>query len=166
MMNFLLMVAFVLFSQLSQLAHANTIENQTAPACDLEALDNSGAYNLSQFKGKVVYVDFWASWCGPCGESFPFMNKLHHDLEAKGLQVIAINLDENVDDARLFLKNKTAEFKIASDINAQCAQKFDVQAMPSTYLIDRKGIVRQIHFGFRTGEAEEFRRKVQALLEE
>ena len=114
----------------------------------------------------LIIVDFWASWCGPCGESFPFMNKLHHDLEAKGLQVIAINLDENVDDARLFLKNKTAEFKIASDINAQCAQKFDVQAMPSTYLIDRKGIVRQIHFGFRTGEAEEFRRKVQALLEE
>lgn len=135
------------------------------PACTLTDISKNSDVSMPT-SGKVVYVDFWASWCGPCGESFPFMNKLHHDLEAKGLQVIAINLDENVDDARLFLKNKTAEFKIASDINAQCAQKFDVQAMPSTYLIDRKGIVRQIHFGFRTGEAEEFRRKVQALLEE
>ena len=163
-MNLLLMVAFLSFTQLTQLAQADSIENQTAPACDLEALDNSGAYNLSQFKGKVIYVDFWASWCGPCGESFPFMNKLHHDIEARGLKIIAINLDENVDDARQFVKNKPSEFKIVRDINAQCAQKFNVQAMPSTYLIDRKGNVRQTHFGFRAGETEDFQRKVLALL--
>ena len=156
----------IFFLQLIQVSQANPLENQPAPTCNLGSLSDTRQYDLKQFKGKVVYVDFWASWCGPCAQSIPFMNTLHHDLEVKGLQVIAINMDEKPEDALFFLKNKPAEFIVATDTNGQCAKSFDVQAMPSTYLIDRKGNIHLIHFGYRSDEADEFRFKVEALLKE
>ncbi|MGD0961446.1 MAG: TlpA disulfide reductase family protein [Methylomonas sp.] len=141
-------------------------QNRPVPACQLNNLDNQDHYDMQRFKGKVVYVDFWASWCGPCVESFPYMNKLNNELKDKGLQVIGVNLDENSDDAITFLKTTPAQFLVAADTGAQCAKDFGVKAMPSTYLVDRKGVVREVHYGFRAGEAEEFRGKVEQLLAE
>ena len=136
------------------------------PDCALTSLADKQPYNLQQFKGKVVYVDFWASWCGPCAKSFPFMNELCRDLKDKGLQVIGVNLDELPADAQSFLAQFPANFTIAADHNEQCAKDFGVQAMPSTYLVDRNGTVRHVHFGFRAGEAKELRTLVEQLLAE
>lgn len=140
--------------------------NIPAPNCALTALNDNQNLALQQLKGKVVYVDFWASWCGPCAKSFPFMNKLHGDLQAQGLEVIGVNLDENADDAKKFLENFPASFKVAGDPGEQCAKNFAVKAMPSSYLVDRNGIIRHVHLGFRPGEAEEFRGLVEKLLAE
>ena len=164
--QFLLLLAVIFFAEYPQMVQADSLENKPAPICSLGSLNNTQHYDLEQFKGKVLYVDFWASWCGPCAQSIPFMNTLHQDLEAKGLQIIAINMDEQPDDAISFLKNKPAEFIVATDTNGQCAKSFDVQTMPSTYLIDRKGRVRLIHFGYRPAVAEELRVNVEALLRE
>ena len=125
------------------------------PDCALTSLADKQPFNLQQFKGKVIYVDFWASWCGPCAKSFPFMNELSRDLKDKGLQVIGVNLDEASADAQNFLVKYPANFVIAADTNEQCAKDFGVQAMPSTYLVDRNGTVRHVHLGFRPGEAKE-----------
>ena len=135
-----------------------------APACALSTIGESQNIDLSQYKGKVVYVDFWASWCGPCAKSFPFLNEMHNQLKDQGLQIVGVNLDENVDDANAFLAKYPASFTVVADVSKQCAKDFDVKAMPSSYIIDRKGIVHHIHLGFRSGEAKELRVLVEKLL--
>lgn len=137
-----------------------------APNCALTSLDNAQRYELQQFKGKVVYVDFWASWCNSCTKSFPYLNELEHELKDRGLQILAVNMDEVLEEAQSFLSKHPARFTVATDANAQCAKDFGVKAMPSSYLIDRNGVIRQLHQGFRPGEAKEFRGLVEQLLAE
>lgn len=134
------------------------------PGCPLTPMAGGAAYNLKQFRGKVVYVDFWASWCAPCAQSFPFLNKLHTELKDQGLHIVGVNLDEVPEDAQAFLSKFPAEFTVAADANQQCAKEFDVKAMPSSYLVDRDGVVRYVHYGFRPEEAKEFRGLAEKLL--
>lgn len=136
------------------------------PECALEVMDNKQNLSLSQYKGKVLYVDFWASWCGPCAKSFPFLNEMHEQFKDQGLQIVGVNLDENVNDAKAFLAKYPASFTVAADVSKQCAKDFAVKAMPSSYLIDRKGIVHHVHLGFKPGEAQEIRLLVEKLLSE
>ncbi len=136
------------------------------PACALTSLDGSHEHNLQAIRGKVIYVDFWASWCPPCVESFPFLNQLENDLKNQGLQVVAINLDEELADAQIFLDEYPADFAIALDPDKQCAQDFGVIAMPSSYLIDRKGVVRHVHHGFRSGDVSALRLVIESVLGE
>lgn len=138
--------------------------NSPPPPCELTFLDGKSAENWESMKGEVVYVDFWASWCPPCVKSFPFMSQLVHDFKDKGLNVIGINLDENIEDAKSFLAKHPVNFPILIDASKQCAQNFGVMAMPSTYIIDKRGYVRHIHRGFRSGEAEELRVLIEQLL--
>lgn len=161
-----LKIGVLLISFFSTLVFADEQSNRLAPECALSNLDATQQYAIQHFKGKVVYLDFWASWCGPCVESFPFMNSLHKDFKAQGLQVLAVNLDENREDATNFVSKRPPEFLVAADDNANCAKAFDVKAMPSTFLIDRQGMIRAINYGFRAGEAKEFRGKVEQLLAE
>lgn len=137
-----------------------------APACALTSLPGNQPANLEQYRGQVVYVDFWASWCGPCAKSFPFMNTMHEQFKDKGLQIVGVNLDENLDDAKTFLAKYPASFTVMADASKQCAKDFQVKAMPSSYIIDRNGKVHHIHLGFRPGEAENLRILVEKLLNE
>jgi peroxiredoxin len=148
------------------LLHAEMQPGRPAPDCKLSALGEAAEKQLSQYRGKVVYLDFWASWCGPCAQSFPFMNKLHKDFSGKGLQIVGVDLDEDPADAQGFLTKTPAQFTILADASGECPQRFEVKAMPSTYLIDRSGVVRQIHLGFKSSESTQLRQQVEALLEE
>lgn len=145
---------------------AEVTHDRSAPACALTSVPAAKSYNLQQFKGKVVYVDFWASWCSSCIHSLPFMNHLHQDLKDKGLQILAINMDENPDDAQAFLTNHPADFMVLADSNQQCAKDFNVQAMPSSFLIDRNGIIRYEHIGFKASETEQVQTLIKQLLAE
>ncbi|MGZ4954203.1 MAG: TlpA disulfide reductase family protein [Methylobacter sp.] len=137
-----------------------------APDCVLSSMNDKQSYRLKQFHGKVLYVDFWASWCPPCAKSFPFLNDLDRDLKDRGLQVIGINLDQEPEDAKAFLAKYPANFSVATDANEKCARDLDVKAMPTAYLVDRNGVIRHIHFGFRPGEAKELRVLAEQLLAE
>lgn len=139
---------------------------QAAPNCSLTPLGTAERHDLQQLRGKVVYVDFWASWCSPCARSFPFLNSLHRELRDRGLQVVGINLDEKPEEAKHFLEKHPAEFTVAFDANGRCPQDFGVQAMPSSYLLDREGNIRHVHLGFRRGESEMLRDFVEQLLAE
>jgi thiol-disulfide isomerase/thioredoxin len=141
-------------------------EGGNAPNCVVNALNESQVHELAKLRGKVVYVDFWASWCAPCAKSMPFLNDLSNQLSNQGLQVVGINMDENPKDAKDFLAQYPANFTIASDNVGHCAESFGVKAMPSSYLIDRHGVVRHIHLGFRDGEAEQLQTLIQQLLAE
>lgn len=142
------------------------VGQQLSP-CALTKLKNSQqSLDLDNYSGKVMYLDFWASWCPPCAKSFPFLNEMHQQYHNEGLQIIGINLDENPDDAIKFLSEYPASFTLASDLSKQCAEELGVPAMPSSYLIDKKGVIRHIHLGFRAGETQALRDKVKQLLAE
>lgn len=134
------------------------------PSCLVSPLGENQTENLQRYKGLVVYVDFWASWCGPCAKSFPFLNEMNGQLKDKGLQIVGVNLDENVEDAKAFLAKYPANFTVVADTSKQCAKDFAVKAMPSSYIIDRKGVVHHIHLGFRPGEAKDIQAIVEKLL--
>ena len=136
------------------------------PDCELTSIKGAQRYQLQQFHGKVLYVDFWASWCPPCARSFPFLNDLDRDLKDRGLQVIGINMDQIPEDTKGFLDKYPASFTVAADVHEKCAKDFDVKAMPSSYLVDRNGVIRHVHLGFRPDEAKELRVLAEQLLTE
>jgi len=111
-------------------------------------------------------VDFWASWCVACLASFPFMEQMQRDLGARGLQVVALNLDQKPADAQRFLAAHRVSFPIAMGSNEACAKQFGVGAMPSTFIVDRNRRIRAVHAGFRSGEARAIRGLVEQLLAE
>jgi thiol-disulfide isomerase/thioredoxin len=137
-----------------------------APVCDLSPLAGSERIDMRDFHGKVLYVDFWASWCGPCAKAFPFMNAMDRDYRGRGLRILGINVDEKVEDAHRFLARSPASFALAADASGRCPRAFSVEAMPSSYLVDRAGVVRYVHRGFRPAQAAQLRTMVEALLSE
>lgn len=126
----------------------------------------SESFTLSSLRGKVVYVDFWASWCAPCRVSFPVLDTLYRDNQSRGFVVVGVNKDMSLDDARKFLKKVPATFPLVADPKDATAKAFDVQAMPSGYLVDRKGVVRKVHRGFTSETGAAIREEVEALLKE
>jgi len=133
------------------------------PPCAL-TLSTGQAVSFDQFRGQVLYVDFWASWCGPCLLSFPFMNELQSAYAGKGLHVLAVNMDEKPADAARFLDQHKATFDVASGPNGKCAKDFGVATMPTSFLVDRKGAIRLVHKGFRPGDVDELKSKLDELI--
>ena len=120
---------------------------------------------LEPVEGRVIWVDFWASWCVPCRRSFPWMNSMHRKYGPAGLQIIAVNLDKDRALADAFLAEVPAEFALRFDPSAALAKQFGVQAMPSSFLIDSAGNVLESHFGFKTAEAADYERAIEVALE-
>lgn len=124
------------------------------------AADDEEVFDLKAFHGSFVYVDFWASWCGPCRASFPFMNNLKQQYADQGLIVVGINVDSERKDAAKFLAKIPAEFPIYYDAEGRLAQQFGVAGMPHSYLFDAKGELVLEHKGFREKDADELERKI------
>jgi thiol-disulfide isomerase/thioredoxin len=123
----------------------------TAPAFSLPG--RHGTVSLAALAGKVVYVDFWASWCGPCRQSFPWMATMQTRYAAKGLTVVAINLDKDRNAAETFLVEHPAPFLVAYDPLGKTAEAFHVSTMPSSYLIGPTGAILRSMAGFDAAEA-------------
>jgi len=120
----------------------------SAPAPDFKLAGQHKQIKLSDYRGKVVYLDFWASWCQPCRNSFAWMNKMQSLYGDKGFKVIAINLDESRKDANKFLQQIPANFEVAFDPRGNTAENYQVKAMPSSYIIDKHGNVIHANLGF------------------
>lgn len=120
--------------------------------------------SLQPVHGKVIWVDFWASWCVPCRRSFPWMNTMHRKYGAEGLEIIAVNLDKERTLADGFLAEVPAEFALRFDPAGNLAKEFKVQAMPSSYLLDADGNVLATHLGFKTADAPDYERAIQQAL--
>jgi len=126
-----------------------------APAFELATRD--GKVSLESLRGRVVVVDFWASWCGPCRQSFPWLASLHERLASKGLTIVAVNLDKERSAAMGFLADYPAPFTVAFDPEGRTAEAYKVKGMPSTYVVSTDGRILYSHIGFdprRTGELE------------
>ena len=147
--------AFSFFIFLTNL-HANAqsvIDSQTA-------LEQA----LSEHQGEVVYLDFWASWCGPCRKSFPWMNDIQKQYQPQGFSVISINLDADKSLATKFLLQTPADFTVIYDPKGQIAKHFKIQGMPSSMLIGRDGQIKSSHTGFFTKKIPQYQQEIEALL--
>lgn len=138
-------------------------EGSPVPGCPAVLPGSSERLNFGAYEGKVLLVDFWATWCPPCKKSMPFLNSLRNEYLKKGFEVVAINVDENTEEAQRFLKAHPVDYVTAFDSSGECPRVFEVKAMPSSYLVDRQGKVRAIHLGYRDEDREGIRKQVDAL---
>ena len=140
-------------------------EGEPAPDFTLPSIyEGQPDITLSDFRGKVVYLDFWASWCAPCLVSMPLYNELYHRYKDQGLEVVAVNVDNSVEDGLDFLIDTPLDFTIPIDTEGDVLVDFDVVGMPTSYLIDSEGIVRMVHVGFRDGDIEIIETAIQDAL--
>jgi len=119
---------------------------------------------LDKLKGRVVYVDFWASWCGPCRRSFPWMNEMQQKYGAQGFTVVGVNVDKRRADAERFLRQTPATFSIVYDEAGKTPETYAVKGMPSSYLIDTAGKVVAVESGFRDEQKAAFEERIRSLL--
>jgi thiol-disulfide isomerase/thioredoxin len=112
--------------------------------------------DLAAYEGKVVVVDFWASWCVPCRRSFPWLNTMHNKYADKGLVIVGVNLDQERSEAAKFLQDFPPSFRIYYDESKSLAKDFGVVAMPSSYLLGGDGEIRTRHYGFKVKKQDEY----------
>lgn len=129
-------------------------KGDAAPAFELETITSSKVA-LQDLRNNYVYIDFWASWCGPCRQSFPWMNALQEKYKSKGLRVLAINLDMNRSDADKFLAEVPTQFQIAFDNKGLIPKLYAVKGMPSSFLIGPDGKIIFQHTGFMANKSDE-----------
>jgi thiol-disulfide isomerase/thioredoxin len=137
------------------------------PAPDLAlAADTGSTIRLSELQGRVVVLDFWASWCVPCRRSFPVLDALQKQFRDRGLTVVAVNVDEQRRDADQFLEKRPHAMAVAFDPQGGAAKAFGLKGMPSTVLIDRHGDIRFTHMGYTEKSLDQFRSEIVFLLGE
>lgn len=142
---------------------AHGLVGHSAPVFDLPTQVGSGRASLNDERGKVVLVDFWATWCEPCKKSFPHYQALIEELD--GLSVIGISVDDEPDAIASFAKETGVSFPLAWDRNKEVVKKYEPQSMPTSFLIDQNGIVRRIYEGYHAGDEKRVEADVKHLLE-
>jgi cytochrome c biogenesis protein CcmG/thiol:disulfide interchange protein DsbE len=158
-------IVAVLAAGLTTTIAAATGPGQPAPAVQLLAEDGSTT-RIADHRGHVVLVDFWASWCAPCKASFPALDALYTADRPRGLDVLAVNLDERRSDADAFLRARAHSMPVFFDATGASASAFGVKGMPSSVVIDRAGIVRFVHMGYSTKTLAKYRNEIESLLSE
>lgn len=131
---------------------------------DFTFVTDGGSLKISEQRGKVIYLDYWASWCVPCRQSFPWMNDLHSRYGDKGLVVLAVNLDRDREEARRFLTRYAAQFSVAYDPDGATARVMALKGMPTSFLIDRNGHIVSTHIGFRDAGKDKVEHEIRTLL--
>ena len=138
----------------------------TTMTFEADRLDAEGGFALADLRGKVVIVDFWASWCVPCRDALPFYDVLYKEHGAAGLDVVAVSVDETRDLAQRFLESVPVSYAVVWDASHALASRYALKTMPTTFVLDRSGVVRAVHDGFHDASREELRRLVAGLLAE
>lgn len=141
-------------------------QDRTAPDMPLPQLLQAGEINVADYRGKVVYVTFWASWCAPCRLEMPFLVALHREMSAQGLEILAINQDENLAEAKAFIEPYAVTFGVVSDPDSKALQAYRVEGLPTHFLIDHRGYVRYAHMGFKEEDKRRIRDELAVLLSE
>jgi peroxiredoxin len=122
--------------------------------------------SLDQLKGQVVMLNFWASWCGPCRKEMPLLDQMHKRYSSLGFTLLGVNVEANTKDAERWLAETPVSFPVVFDKDSKVSKLYDVNAMPSTVFIDRKGNVRYLHRGYKPGDESEYLNQIRALLKE
>src|SRR5277367_1570919 len=121
---------------------------------------------LSQYKGQVVMVNFWATWCGPCQQEMPLLDQMYKKYKPAGFTLIGVNVDKDAPPVKELLARKPVSFPVLLDPKNQVSKDYHVDEMPSTVIIDRKGEIRYIHRGYRPGDENEYQDRIRQLIRE
>jgi peroxiredoxin len=158
-----IVLATLLAVPVSQAAMPST--GSVAP--DFTLKSNSGKnLKLSEFRGQVVMINFWATWCAPCRQEMPLLNRIHEQYRKAGFTLLGVNIDDRPEAAQAMARNLGVHFPILFDSEKRVSRLYDVNAMPSTLLIDRDGRVRYIHLGYRPGYETRYESQVRELLKQ
>ncbi len=136
-----------------------------APAFTLTALGGEQAA-LSQYKGQVVMVNFWATWCGPCQQEMPLLDQMYKKYKQAGFTLIGVSVDKDAPPVKDLMARKPVSFPVLLDPTSQVSKAYHVEEMPSTVIIDRKGQIRYIHRGYRPGDENEYQDRIRQLIKE
>jgi peroxiredoxin len=159
-----LLLLLILFTGFSGNVLAETAQG-AAPDFTLKSQKN-GNLKLSELRGKVVLINFWASWCGPCRQEMPILDELYRHYRPLDFTILGVNVEQNSDDAKSLLKDVPVTFPILFDTENKISKLYDVKGMPSTVLVDRDGNIRYIHMGYQPGVEAEYQTQIRALIRE
>lgn len=164
MKTFQQLTVFILMATLAMFTQA---EDASGPAPDFTLKSKSGEnVRLEDLRGQVVMLNFWASWCGPCRQEMPHMNDIFKKYEKFGFTVLAVSVDENPEDANRFLDAVPVDFPILYDTDSRISELYNVDAMPTTVMIDRDGNKRFLHRGYKPGYEKKYKKQVKKLIRE
>lgn len=155
---------FLIFLFFSPLTEAN--KNKLLPYFLGYEFGTNAKFSSEALKGKIIYLDFWASWCSPCIESLPFLEKLHRQYSKQGFEVIAVNIDEKKLNAKLFLEKHPISYLNLYDPKGDIGKMLKVKKMPTAFLIDRNGNILFKHVGFNKKYAEKLTFAIKKILQE
>jgi len=145
-------------------SHAVAVSD-SAPDFTLKSLEGSNL-RLEEYRGQVVLLNFWASWCGPCRQEMPLLDRLHHRYEDTGFAVLGVNVEGEPTPAQEIVDKTNVTFPILIDDGQKVSEMYNLQAMPSTVVIDRDGVVRYIHLGYKPGDEAKYVEVVKELIRE
>ena len=139
--------------------------NSPAPQFSLDS-QSGKPLSLAQFKGQVVMLNFWASWCGPCRQEMPLLDNIYKKYSKAGFTMIGVNVEPDTKAANDWLRQTPVSFPIVYDTQSKVSELYGVSGMPSTVIVDRKGTVRMIHRGYKPGDEEEYLNSIRSLMRE
>ncbi len=164
--------AFTLLAQVVAMSTAlavgtvtSAVAEDSAPDFTLKSRDGSNM-RLSELRGQVVMINFWASWCGPCRQEMPLLDELYQQYEPLGFTLLGVNVEQDVADAERLLKDAPVSFPVLYDPDNSVTKAYDVVAMPSTILVDRDGNMRYVHHGYKPGYEDDYQTQIRELIRE
>ena len=157
--------AIVTALAISLAALATTTPTGPAPAFTLASRAGQEV-SLAQYKGQVVMLNFWASWCGPCRQEMPLLEDIYKKYSKMGFTLIGVNVEPDSKAAEGFLKQTPVSFPVIYDKDSAVSKAYDVSGMPSTVIIDRKGNLRFLHHGYKPGDESEYLNSIRSLIRE
>jgi peroxiredoxin len=154
----------IAFSSLMLSSTASAVKiRQAAP--DFTLASNTGSnIRLKDLRGKVVMINFWATWCAPCRKELPLLNDLYNKYKSKGFVLLGVNIDEHSKLAKKMITELKINFPVLFDSSQKTSESYDLQAMPSTFIVDKNGIIRFSHYGYKSGYEKKYERDVKSLL--
>lgn len=141
------------------------LEGQTAPDFALKSSTGENL-RLSEYRGDVVMINFWATWCGPCRQEMPLLDELYTRYERVGFNLLGVNIDDDSRRAMQMIEELGVNFPVLFDASKQVSKLYEVDAMPVTVLVDREGNVRYVHHGYKPGYEDKYLDQVRSLLRE
>ena len=155
----------LLFACIATVQAVAALNGQQAPDFVLKSFDGENL-RLSEFRGEVVMLNFWATWCGPCRQELPLLDELYAHYNKVGFTLLGVNIDENESQAASMVRELGVSFPVLFDQSKKVSRLYQVDAMPATVLIDRDGRVRHVHRGFQPGLEQQYQKEVRGLLGE
>ena len=158
--------AGLIFCTLASLSLASSdLAGQPAPDFALKSATGENL-RLSEYRGDVVMINFWATWCGPCRQEMPLLDELYSRYQRVGFNLLGVNIDDNTNRAMKMIDDLGVTFPVLFDSRKEVSELYDVDAMPVTVLVDREGMIRHVHHGYKPGYEEKYLEQIRSLLRE